>query len=60
MDGDLSNFDAIDRNDSPPAIPREISSRSADDNRSEHHSPQESDVSNLLKPTGFGLLMETD
>ena len=39
MDGDLPNLDAIDRNDSPPAIPLEISSRSADDYRSEHHSP---------------------
>jgi len=39
VEGDLPNLDPIERNDSPPAIPREISSRSTDDNRSEHHSP---------------------
>jgi hypothetical protein len=33
VDGDRANRRAIDRNDSPPTNPREISSRSANDNR---------------------------
>jgi hypothetical protein len=33
VDGDRSKRAAIDRNDSPPANPREISSRSDNDNR---------------------------
>ena len=33
VDGDRPNRRAIDRNDSPPARPREISSRSVNDNR---------------------------
>jgi hypothetical protein len=33
VDGDRPNLRAIDRRDSPPARPREISSRSANDNR---------------------------
>jgi hypothetical protein len=33
VDGDLPNRPAIDRRDSPAASPREISSRSRNDNR---------------------------
>jgi len=33
VDADRANRRAIDRNDSPPANPREISSRSVNDNR---------------------------
>ena len=33
VDGDRSSRRAINRNDSPPASPREISSRSVSDNR---------------------------
>jgi hypothetical protein len=33
VDGARTRRAAIDRNDSPPAIPREISSRSSTDNR---------------------------